>query len=180
MRYPIIAFTGKQFSGKTTATNIVKNIVEGSGRATRVIKFADPLYDMQNYCYDRLMLTRPKTKDRPLLQFLGADHFRKINKDIFLECFEREVKTSRLFSTDTIILNDDVRYDNEAELITKLGGVIIKVEASEEDRASRGEIIGGNHSSEAGIDTSFIHASLYNTKDVASFEKNVQYLLEIL
>lgn len=165
----IISFTGPMGSGKSTAAAIAKTQLSGLKR--EIVKFADPLYRIQEEVYLIAGLGIPKEKDRKLLQFIGTDWGRSKNPDIWLNKF----KAKALYNSDTLILNDDARFDNEAELIKGLGGVVVKVVGPQ-----RIEIEGGDHSSEMGISDDLISYTLRNDGDEELLKHNVRLLLDLL
>lgn len=69
------------------------------------------------------------TTGRKLMQWYGTDYKRKVNPSYWIN------KWSNMYSripSDSIIIVDDIRFPNEAELIRSLGGHIIKVERETE------------------------------------------------
>jgi hypothetical protein len=181
MRYRLIAFSGEMGSGKTTAKDHFAALAENFGYRPKTIKLAGPLYDIQNYAYDRIYKSRPATKDRKLLQFLGTDWGRQIDPNLWVNIWELDVKHANFFADDNlVILTDDVRFNNEAERINEMGGVVIRVESNTETRGERIPLLNTSHISESGIDKKFIHATVYNNNTLDAFHKNLDYLFEHL
>lgn len=168
----IIAFTGSMGSGKTTA---IQELL-ASHRGDQVnVKFAQPLYDMQEYAYGRIdsVYTRPTdfVKDRKLLQWIGTEWGRDtISKTLWVDLWKAEVEKYKL--TDTIVTCDDVRFDNEAETIRSLSGIIIRLETNQA-RIAAGN--GSNtHSSEAGISNQFVKFTVHNNGSLEEFKNNLR------
>lgn len=182
MKYRIIAFSGPQGSGKTEATNYFKKLFAEKGQLAKVIKFAQPMYDIQNYIYQVTNQEPPKTKDRKLLQFLGTDWGRSRSPDLWTNLWLLNVNTSLFFDHAHVILTDDCRFDNEADLINSnhRGGIVIRINSDLEERKKRIEIIGEEHSSECGISDQYVHANAHNNGSLEDFHKNLKYLFETL
>jgi hypothetical protein len=80
---------------------------------------------------------------RRILQWWGTEYRRAQDPDYWTKAWQRKVQQYDL--TQLHILIDDVRFMNELQTITGLGGVIIKI-----DRP--GFAAGGNHASETSLD----------------------------
>lgn len=149
----LIAFTGSMGSGKSTAINILK---ESTGADLHLVKFAQPLYDMQEFIYAKIssVYKRPESfiKDRKLLQWLGTEWGRNSIKDsLWTDLWKEEVTYALENYPYKLIVCDDVRFDNEADAVKSLGGLIIKLQANNTgDRININSGIAG-HSSEQGI-----------------------------
>ena len=98
---------------------------------------------------------------RELLQEFGQ-LCRKIKPDCWVQSL-----TSKLSSDYCLV--DDLRYDNEAEILKEMGAIIIDLE---------GGIGGDNHSSEAGIDKKFIDFTVDRSKE--GFEYKNKQILDYL
>lgn len=157
----IIAFTGPMGSGKSTAVKILKGLTSD----LELVKFAQPLYDIQEYVYSRVgkVYTRPENfiKDRKLLQFLGTEWGRSLSSTLWIDLWKKEVTKVKCL-TNSIVVNDDLRFDNEAEAVKSLGGIIIKLQTSK----SRIEKINTGHASESGIDLKYVDYLINNDGDI--------------
>ncbi len=146
----MIGFTGKKESGKTTAAKYLLEL--GFMR----MSFAEPLRKMARELLRALSMTNTEIElaergketvlpcigvsYRHLLQTLGTEWGRNlVNSDIWVICAERVIAEW----TNKNIVFDDVRFENEASMIRKRGGVIIHL-----IRSSHSEDC---HVSEAGI-----------------------------
>lgn len=171
---PIISFTGKMGVGKSTAIKYLENKFP----FTKIIKFADPLYDIQRYVYERSGLILNSPKDRKLLQFIGTDWGRSINDNIWVELYEKSVKTSRYESMICpLVLTDDVRFDNEAIKIKELGGIVIKIE---KEIINDAILCGGssNHKSELGISDNYIDFTIKNNNSIYELEQKLNEIID--
>lgn len=149
---------------------------------TKLIKFADPLYDIQNYAYARIN-RKPEIKDRKLLQFLGTDWGRSIDPELWVNLWRQETRAhlhKQGSMTTMVVLCDDLRFDNEAKQILDLGGKILWIESDTETRKSRSPktFSGTNHASENGIGKSLISLTVYNNQGLPELRKNIRYLIE--
>ena len=111
----IIAFSGKMGVGKSTA---IERIYAKSNGVVHLVKFAQPLYDMQEFIYRRIssVVQRPAnfTKDRKLLQWLGTDWGRGMKETLWVDLFKAQVEKILDHNPTAVIVCDDVRFDNEA------------------------------------------------------------------
>lgn len=170
----LIAFTGPMGSGKSTAIEALKE--EYDKTPVVLVKFAAPLYDMQEYIYRRIasVHTRPAdfVKDRFLLQFIGTDWGRdKISKTIWGDIWQQEVDQELLVGN--LVVCDDVRFDNEAERVKSLGGVIIKLETKQNlERINTNTGI-QNHTSEAGVSEPLVDYTIINNGSLAEFKNKL-------
>lgn len=161
-------------SGKTTVIDLIRE----TGCDYAYIKFAQPLYDIQQFVYDRIGREQPKPKDRKLLQWLGTDWGRSIDENLWVNVFRNEVRHAREhLPQGGYILNDDTRFNNEAETIKELGGYIVEVVASPETRAKRIELIQSGHASEKGIDPSFVDYRIMNNGSIEDLRELVKHTL---
>jgi hypothetical protein len=167
----LIAFTGQMGSGKSTAVSCLRDLYSGP---IINIKFAQPLYDIQDLIYNRLNLKRP-TKDRKLLQWIGTDWGRELDQDMWIKIWKEEViKQSKIYP-HALITCDDCRYDNEAATVKDLGGSTVLMET----KLDRIEKINSTHISENGIDAKFIDATILNNGSRKDLTDTLQYLNEL-
>lgn len=181
----IIGFTGKMGVGKSTAIETIKTLCPRGGVA--VVKFAQPLYDMQEFIYDRISTVHTRsecfTKDRKLLQWLGTDWGRdSISTTLWVDIWKATVAQIKAEDdgypeiTKRRIICDDVRFANEAETVKALGGVVIQIILnSAENRIDTTSGIKG-HSSESGIHPSFIDHTVTNDGTKEEFETKIKEL----
>ncbi len=163
----IIGFTGLKSSGKTTAADYL--IAEYGFRA---VSFAQPLKDsvcalfgirseqiedMKNDPNSTVTLTFPNgmratQSFRAFLQRYGTEAHRDIpefGKNVWTDMAE-----DKLSDCDNIVIAD-VRFENEARVIHRCGGKIIRVSRS-------ASLTGDIHESEAGLPLHLIDANLDN------------------
>ena len=174
----IVGITGKKGVGKTTAADYLcktQGFVKHS--------FADPLKAMafqfiKSFGYSdketHYFIHENKVDAIPLIgcsarrimQTLGTEWGRcQIGHDTWVKVARLRIKTT----LDANIVFDDIRFENEAELIRQLGGVIIHVdgETSEVD----------HHASERGIDFYTQDIRISNHDGAGGF--NAYFLLDV-
>jgi energy-coupling factor transporter ATP-binding protein EcfA2 len=159
----LLGFNGKMGVGKSTAIECLKDLLPANS-PVKLVKFAQPLYDMQEFIYRRISSVHERdasfTKDRKLLQWLGTEWGRgTVNENIWVDIWQKEVESA---SAKSIVVCDDVRFDNEAETMARLGGTIVQITSN--DSQNRIDTKAGivQHSSEAGIDSRFIDFTVEN------------------
>lgn len=144
----------------------------------RTIKFAQPLYDIQEFVYQRINKPLDGPKDRRLLQFLGTDWGRSIDENLWVNIWRVEARMHTFKYARNVVLCDDCRFDNEAEQVKALGGTIINVVADAEIRSKRAPLVNTEHASEAGINEKYIDMTIYNNGSMRELRDNVRYLYE--
>lgn len=172
----IIAFSGGMFSGKSSAIVALESVVS-MYQTVENIKFAQPLYDIQSYIYQRIDRQVPEPKDRKLLQWLGTDWGRSITENLWVDIWQEEVEASLA----SIITCDDLRFPNEAERVRALGGVIVRVIAPEETRKARAAALGmtiSSHASEVPLPNELVDFELFNEGSPADLALLVKQLLK--
>lgn len=172
----IIAFTGDMGVGKSTAIKILSDHLYD--KPLTLVKFAQPLYDIQEYAYQRIegAYKRPETfiKDRKLLQWLGTEWGRdSLSASLWVDVWKADAE-DKLFKGYQVAC-DDVRFDNEAETIKSMGGKIILITSNKtHDRIDTSTGIKA-HPSETGISRHLIDAHVDNN---GTYEQFVQKLIE--
>lgn len=173
----IIALTGLQGVGKSTVMNIITNYYSTKSSESINLKFAQPLYDIQKLVYNRINRPNPN-RDRTLLQDIGMWGRNVINQDIWVDLWKEEVANIQKNSPGTLILCDDMRFDNEAKAVKDMKGIILKIEATVETRAKRITLQNTQHVSELGISPEYVDSIIYNDGTKEELEWDVLSALE--
>ena len=136
----IIIFSGKQYAGKDTATKIMLDKMPNYRRCAMgdIIKLT---YGAQKgLTYDEI--EKNKAKYRSDLIVLG-NWGREQDPDYWLK---------KIIKQKGNIIVTDVRVPHEYEVFKNAGAITIRVEATRETRAKRGQLVGENDITEVGLD----------------------------
>ncbi len=168
----IIAFTGGYGSGKSTAIELLRKSTTAD---IKLVKFAAPMYDMQEYIYNRIEAAyrRPKdfVKDRKLLQWIGTEFGRSLDKDLWLKIWKAEASVN--LSIGTLVVCDDCRFDNEAEAVKEMGGIVIRLIRPDNSDHALGGTGFQNHASEAGISENLVDFTVVNDTTVEELKNKL-------
>jgi hypothetical protein len=142
MTHTIIGLSGKKRSGKSTAADIILDLMQGDSVR---ISLATPIkIDIQG------LMGVPiddKNKEiiRPVLQSYGESMKQLFGSDYWVK---RADYTWRQYSPfTTVMVCDDIRFPLEAEWIRSLGGIVVKIHRPGFDDSS------DHHVSETAIDS---------------------------
>lgn len=136
----IIIFSGKQYAGKDTAAKIMLDKMPNYRRCAMgdIIKLT---YGAQKgLTYDEI--EKNKAKYRSDLIVLG-NWGREQDPDYWLK---------KIIKQKGNIIVTDVRVPHEYEVFKHAGAITIRVEATRETRAKRGQLVGENDITEVGLD----------------------------
>lgn len=136
----IIIFSGKQYAGKDTAAKIMLDKMPNYRRCAMgdIIKLT---YGAQKgLTYDEI--EKNKAKYRSDLIVLG-NWGREQDPDYWLK---------KIIKQRGNIIVTDVRVPHEYEVFKNAGAITIRVEATRETRAKRGQLVGENDITEVGLD----------------------------
>lgn len=136
----IIIFSGKQYAGKDTAAKIMLDKMSNYRRCAMgdIIKLT---YGAQKgLTYDEI--EKNKAKYRSDLIVLG-NWGREQDPDYWLK---------KIINQKGNIIVTDVRVPHEYEVFKNAGAITIRVEATRETRAKRGQLVGENDITEVGLD----------------------------
>ena len=125
MTLRLIGISGKMGTGKSTLTRMMSKHIENM----HIMKFATPLYDIQDSIYSKLNLELQGEKDRELLVAIG-NWARSKDSDIFAKTALASAEDILKFSKATVVF-DDVRFENEADMIVAMGGLLIRIEGDQ-------------------------------------------------
>lgn len=149
----IIAFSGLKSTGKSTAANFIESYLKDY--VIHRLSFAAPLKKMitdifclhNNECYDPnlkdVILDHWNVSPRELMQKIGTDLFRNqlstVCSDLTMPaetiwasnvyCKIKEIEFNNITNniTNSVIIIDDCRFDDEYKVIKNLGGIVIKI-----------------------------------------------------
>ena len=187
MNNDLIAFSGRKRSGKDTGGEF---LIEKYGYIQ--YSFAGPL---KRACQEIFMFTDEQTEGhdkekyddrwnisaRKVFQIFGTEMFREKLGDFFPEMehikenfwiyrFEMWYKNLKETNPSAKVVVTDVRFPNEAEIVKKLGGMVIKV------NRDTGMLVDG-HSSEKNIDLIKGDVTIENNGTLEEYYKKVEQAL---
>lgn len=128
----IIGLIGYIGSGKTTVAEILQEL------GVEAIALADPLkslvhdtFLMQDEMHlrdDQEWKMKPNLKlggwtPRKVYQFIGTECFRLIQPDVWVDYARNRIRTSPELQSKDIVVTD-IRFPNEARMVTELGGYL--------------------------------------------------------
>ena len=167
MANKIIIFSGKQYSGKDTIAKILLENLPDFRRCAigDIIKLVYGAREGLTY----EQIEKNKSAYRAGLIELG-NWGRKIHPDYWL---------NKIISQEGKIIVTDVRVAHEYDVFKAAGAVTVRVEASREMRALRGELVGEDDITETGLD----HIKdwdyiIENDSDYKALEKQSRELAE--
>ena len=140
MAESIIIFSGKQYSGKDTAAKILLDELPEYRRCAMgdIIKLE--YGKKHNLTYEEI--EKNKSKYRAGLIELG-NWGRAQSPDYWL---------NKIVQSEGKIIVTDVRVPHEYEVFKNAGAISIRIEATRDVRAKRGELVGENDITETGLD----------------------------
>ena len=115
-----IAITGKMCSGKSTIANMITQIDNSFIK----IAFADKIKELA------IDLFNMETKDRDLLINIGTK-FREIDRDVWINYVIKKTSDNKNY------ILDDLRFQNELDILVKHGWIIIDLDVLYVDQISR-------------------------------------------
>lgn len=169
MAKKIIIFSGKQYSGKDTAAKIMLDRMPDFKRCAMgdIIKLT--------YGKEKGLTYEEIEKNKPLYRqdLIDLGNWgRSQSPDYWL---------NKIIEQDGNIIVTDVRVPHEYEVFKGAGAISIRVEASRDVRASRGELIGETDITEVGLDhiTDWDYI-IDNNSDYETLKKQVMEIVNSL
>jgi hypothetical protein len=148
----IIGLTGKAGAGKDTFASFVSE--------KEVLAYASPLKDATAFLFN---FTKEQLyKDKETVDLRNFDN------DFFIKNMEQRLSQTK----SSLVIVTDVRFDNEAEIIRKKGGIIISIE-----RPNSNATLHTNHSSEQGISKNLIDFTICNDGTLEEYRQKVENIL---
>lgn len=155
----IIAFAGRKQSGKTTCSEFIANVFDGSlAGKSKVYNFADPLkkdicINILGLTYDQCYGSDEKKNElvncywdgkqltaREVMQFVGTDVFRKMQNNVWADATINKIISENY----NLAIIADCRFPNEVDAVKKAGGFVIKLNRNP---------FNSDHSSETALDS---------------------------
>jgi len=142
MNTKIIAFSGRKQAGKTICSEFLKGLLLSNGyKDVEIFNFADPLKEdicmnMFNLSYaqcygedhskNELIDAHWENKQlsaRDLMQLIGTDLFRKLNKNVWVNALVNKIKKTN----HQVVIVSDCRFPNEIEAIKNNHGLVFRL-----------------------------------------------------
>lgn len=193
----LIGLVGKKQSGKDTmADYMITYSNEHYHHDFIKISFAQPLKTIVKELFSlqeeqlhdsnkkETVIPQWNKTPRQLLQWLGTDILKKyVGDDIFIIHLENRIKQERERNPGIGIIVTDVRFENEAALIRRLNGTLIRVQ--EEQTTIAGDEITQKqdmHISETESEKIDTHFTIYNNKTYGMdpYKEKIRNLVHII
>jgi hypothetical protein len=182
LRTALVAIVGPAGVGKSTIAQELCSLGRSSNLSTfRRQRFAGPLKDM----LIAFGLTREQVDGdqkevpcellcghtpRDAMRWLGTEYGRAmIGEDVWVRAAMRRVERDLLGGFAVVI--DDCRFDNEAEAIRELGGIVVALTRD-------GISYSAEHASETGISPHLVTYGVPNNTDPEDVARNIAWLLK--
>lgn len=152
----VIMISGKQGSGKSTLSkNLARTLSVGELKTVELLKFAGPLYEMQEAVRSVAKtygIAMPE-KDGLLLQWLGTEWGRNVRgTEVWVNALKYKAENSRA----DIVIIDDCRFENELNAFDNTRAQVIKIRLFAENTVRKLRADGWRdneeHPSEIGLD----------------------------
>jgi len=177
----IIGLIGKKESGKSTFAKFIQGHCPKDKKCV-ILSFASILKTMlfkAEICTEEEMYLRKTPYSREMMQKIGTNIIRdQIDPNFFCKCMIKEIKevakSNPPFNKDTIIVIDDVRFQNEAQLIENIDGVLISIIRPES------EVSLDVHKSETEMDRIKTEMAVFNDSDLENLEKAAKSLMDFM
>ena len=178
----IIGISGKLGSGKNYVTeNIIQHLL--TPKKTLLLAFADDFkietITKDNLSYERVFIKKD-SESREKLQNRGTKEGReKYGENIWVDTLEQWIRLYSERGIERFIILD-IRFINEAELVKKLGGIIIRINAPDRTMDKYIEETNNNHDAIQRISNHISETELdnytkfdYYVNNTKSNEKNI-------
>lgn len=175
----LIGISGLAHTGKDTLANFLKE----KRKEIVIESFATPIKEiMVNYFgFTREQVYDQRLKEiedkfwnitpRKLMQLIGTEMFRKnFRYDVWVKVFEKKI----LNNPNNFFVVADVRFNNEAEMVIRNNGIVIKILRNSDN------VVNMSHESEKGIDENLVHIFLDNNGDLNDLKKNANIILNLI
>lgn len=171
MKPIIIGLIGKKKSGKDTIAKMMQSIL---GHSTYIITTSFAAALKEEVCegcgISNEFLTEHKDNFRLILQGWGTNFRRQLcGEDYWVKKVESEILG--LIHTDYVIITD-VRFQNEADMIRKMNGKLVRVIREETDDYT------DLHPSEEQMDMIIPHYTIDNDSDIEALKIRTNILLQ--
>lgn len=167
----IIGLVGKKESGKTTLSQMINKWIPKNA-SCYFLQFAGILKTMilkAEICDEEELYHVKTAFSREMMQKIGTNIIREqIDKNFFCKKMLKEL--SELTKEDpigenTIVIIDDIRFENEANLIRDIGGILLRIV-----RPNWGDL--DEHRSETEMDEIETSVTIFNDSDLENLDQS--------
>jgi hypothetical protein len=168
----IIGIIGKKESGKTTFANYLQaEFDKNPENLTLRFAFAKQLKRMleqAEICTHEELYEKKTAFSRMIMQKVATEIVRAVDPDYWCKQIWNQLREAFYHEPTSIVIIDDVRFNNEAKMIRSLGGILIKIERGSQKKED-------NHVSEIEQDTIRYHLLYQNDSSLKNLQKQAQY-----
>ncbi len=177
----IIGLVGKKEAGKTTFAKFIQDHCPENMKCI-ILSFASILKTMlftADICTEDELYFHKNQHSREMMQKIGTNVIRdQIDKDFFCKSMAKKIrevwKGIPPFNKDIIIIIDDVRFKNEANLIKNINGSLINIVRP------KSEEITDLHRSETEMDQIKNEITIFNDSGLDNLEKAAKSLIDFI
>ncbi len=178
--FQVIAISGAAGAGKDTAGQLLQKrygygmaLFAGPLKNGLCAMFGWNLAQLEDREWKERVIPDIGKSPRQMMQTLGTEWGRQlVNPDLWMLLAERQIASAEACGLPGIVFTD-CRFPNEAELVHKHGGVVLKIE-----RPGVGAVAA--HSSEAGLPHNLIDGTVYNKGCFGDLDTALQELLTFI
>lgn len=173
MKNRILGISGKKRSGKDTFYQVLNSMLMAPKVGVRRYAFADEVkvYAQRYFHFPQNPTDEEKEEFRFVLQGIGQMLREEVNKDywvnVVLERIEAEREEFNFRGVSHIAVITDVRYTNEADVISGLGEVVRLVRPDFEDSSD-------THASEVELDNYDFNQVIVNSGNKMDYINNIK------
>jgi hypothetical protein len=166
----IIGLAGKKQHGKDTVARIIQSV----RRDYKITGFAEPIRQIGTILgFTEHQMVTDKNDIHPQWDMSWRRAAQKIGTDLFREQFDQQtwikLAVAQMRRYDNIIFTD-VRFDNEAQTIRDLCGLVIQVVRPSMDDVD-------THVSERGVSSEYFDAIVYNDGNLVQLKKKTMAIM---
>lgn len=182
----VVGFTGRKGAGKDTLAAAIKSELDRDGFDVVSLQFAGPI---KAFCREVFGWSEAHTDGelketvdprwgitpRRAMQTLGTEWGRGLHPNLWVESMRTRVSILTDDLGWDVAVITDVRFDNEAEMIRELGGVVVEV-----FRPSASDLSVDQHASEAGVRSDLVDYLAVNNEAREQLEAQAPQILRFL
>lgn len=162
----IIGITGKAHAGKDTAAAYF--IERGYSRYSMAKPLKDMLAVIGVYCDTQ----EQKASIHPVFGVTNRHMAQTLGTEWMRTCVKRNgwvlLARNAILDLGPNVVIPDIRFDNEAEMVRKLGGYVVEIQRADNPMATM------DHASESGVSVGLIDFSVGNNETIAALRAKLE------